>query len=138
MYTKFHVHLRFKETTPAEVIGVMRWLIERPQLEPPNYPEHLQFMEHGRIKWMLHHASYYHCIRPATEFWFDDITKQWILNATCDFRNYDDDIDTFMAFVFPHVDKRGFAGYKIYEEDTHPTLIYLEEGKSAPTYKVVV
>lgn len=137
MYTKFHIHLRFKESTPPAVIGVMKYLVERPQQEPPNYPEFLQFMVHGRIKWMFTHASYYHCIRPATEFWFDEIAKQWILNATCDFKNYDDDIDTFMKFVFPHVERRGHAGYKLYEEDEHPTNIYLWPGMNEPTYTTV-
>ncbi len=138
MYTKFHVHLRFKETTPEDIIDVMKHIVGL--LEPSNYncQKHLEFFQHGRIKWMLRQASYYHCIRPATEFWFDTIAKQWILSATCDFKNYDDDIDTFMAFVFPHVERRGFAGYKLYEEDEHPTLIYLWPGEDKPTYKVVV
>lgn len=136
MYTQLNLHVRFNNDTPVEIINLVRQMAE-PTDETQYSPIH-PFIKHGRARFMLRCGSYYHTIQPSTEFWFDEISNQWVLNTRCDFKNYDNEIDNFLAIIEPHVEHRGFAGFKLYEEDEHPTLIYFNAESVGPEYKNVV
>jgi hypothetical protein len=54
----------------------------------------------------------------------DDTDHEYKLNVRCCFKNYDNEIDLFLDFIRPYLVTTGFLGYKRYEEDDDPTLIY--------------
>ncbi|MCA1800256.1 MAG: hypothetical protein LC650_03090, partial [Actinobacteria bacterium] len=55
---------------------------------------------------------------------YDDIGG-WFLTIRCNLKDYDDEIEKFIDWITPYTDSTGFVGYKRYEQDEEPTLIYL-------------
>jgi hypothetical protein len=126
MYTELCLGLRFKEGTPAEVIDTLNNMVKGDTMPPP--PDHPLF---GSPRWygMLRGSSYYFAAKAVRRFEYDDISKQWHLSVICNFKNYDSEIDLFLSWIAPHVDRDGFVGYHRYEEDEAPTLLYLRGGE---------
>ena len=49
------------------------------------------------------------------------------LNVRCDLKNYEDEIELFLKWIYNYATTRGFVGYMRYEEDYNPTLIYFTD-----------
>ncbi len=82
----------------------------------------------GRLSWMFTSSSYYHDNINHSSFVFDDIDKEWKLSVTCDLKNYENEISSFLKLVAPHVTTRHCAGYYLYEGCIIPTLIWFVSG----------
>jgi len=56
----------------------------------------------------------------------DDIrtTPIWTLTGCSNLKNYDNEIFKLLEWLAPYIDTNGFLGFKRYEEDYDPTLIY--------------
>ena len=73
---------------------------------------------------------------------FSTYTQRWnmerVLNIRCDLKNYEDEIELFLNWIYGYATTRGFVGYMRYEEDSDPTLIYFTEDgvKYIPTVGV--
>ena len=124
MYTEFNAAFKLKEGTPDNVIGEVKALCELPisggELECGGWPG--MFMCH----------SYYFDADPHSTCRLDEITKQYHVTIRCNFKNYGSEIESFVDWIWPHVDLNDydiFIGYKRYEEDDLPTLLLNKGGK---------
>lgn len=83
----------------------------------------------GRRSWMLRCCSHYHDNINASQFEHDDIAHTWKLSVTCDLKNYEQEIQWFLATIAPDVETNDLAGYVRYEEAIQPELVWFVEGK---------
>lgn len=79
------------------------------------------------------YACYYFKGGTIRRFEFDKISENYKLSMRGTFKNYEDQIDTFLNMIkdWLMVDDEfdEFLGYYRYEEEVNPTLLYSEEGK---------
>ena len=123
MYTELNIGVAFKEDTPSSVINILKHMLNEDE------PDYYELTDHPLFKtarWnlMLVCDSYYFDGQTDSSLIYDDISNQYYLNVRCNLKNYDNEIDKFMDFIQPYLDTNGFLGYKRYEEDGDPTLIY--------------
>lgn len=59
--------------------------------------------------------------------WAEKDDMERILNVRCDLKNYEDEIELFLKWIYNYATTRGFVGYMRYEEDRDPTLIYFTD-----------
>lgn len=83
------------------------------------FPEETKHFKDTRIAWMLKSASYYLHPVPSTKL------EGYYFSCLFNIKNYDNEIETFVEWLTPYIDDYSdFLGYKIYEEDEKPTLLY--------------
>jgi hypothetical protein len=82
---------------------------------------------------MLRSSSYYFDGQPNLVFKFDDITKSYFLTVRTNLKNYEGEIEAFCKWITPylkneyaHTDRPDFLGYKMYEEEVTPTLLFFD------------
>jgi len=75
---------------------------------------------------MLHCDSYYFDADTHSTLRYDDIIGSYFLCIRSNFKNYDDEIQSFIDWIRPYINKSegDFLGFWRYEEDEEPTLIY--------------
>jgi hypothetical protein len=117
MFTEFVLNVTIKKDTPTDVLYILdNW--ERGH----GFNHELFDTDHwssiGRSD------SYYFPVRRRFDFIHDRILNGHWLNISGSFKNYDNEIEKFLNWINPYVDRGGFAGYYRYEEDRYPTLIY--------------
>jgi len=127
MYTKLSVNIRFIENLPEEVIAALDIMSGNSNESSCVLPVHGLFKTF-RWDFMLCCSSYYHIPFSLTKFHKDEISQRYYLSSSCDFKNYDGEIDLFFDFIAPYVED-GFLGYSQYEGAEHPTLHYVIDGK---------
>lgn len=96
------------------------------------YIEHPLFTDQTRWESMLLSDSYYFDYRSDSKLFIDNLypdEPMYFLNVLCNLKNYNEGIEKFMDWLCPYIETKGFLGYKRYEEDKNPTLIYKENGK---------
>jgi hypothetical protein len=126
MYTEFVLVAKVRGDAPAEVIEMLKVMCtggaNEVDLSNLNHP----FFSLGRAPWMLQCSSYYHTPASVSQFEHNDIGKFWTLIVRCDLKNYEDEIDQFVDWVTPYLDvyENDHLGWKKYEEDTVPTLLF--------------
>lgn len=81
-----------------------------------------------RWKRMLYSGSYYFPGDPHSFFRWDEISKEYMLTVRCNLKNYSSEIEHFCDWVSKLSNDIGFVGYKRYEEQENPTLIYFDHG----------
>lgn len=121
MYTEIVLGVEFKAEIPTEIIKeleIMCGLRER-KVEP-RLP---------RWYHMLRCGSYYFSGKPHVDFRFDAISNAWHLTVRSNFKNYDNELETFLLYIAPWLNEEGYIGYSRYEEAEAPTLIYITEGR---------
>ena len=131
MYTELNLGIRLKTETPEEVIDVIKFMANRYEEDTFNVktlPPHPLFST-SRWAIMLRCDSYYFDSLPHVSFEYDDIADCWFLTCVSNLKNYSNEIEHFLDWIAPHVDTEGFAGYRRYEENYHPSLIYFNRGK---------
>lgn len=66
--------------------------------------------------------------------WFDDIGKNWCLSSRSNIKNYNNEIDTFLRWIKPHIASGSgtneMYAIVIYEESKRPTIYYLDDNVS--------
>lgn len=67
--------------------------------------------------------------------WEEEDDMERIINVRCDLKNYSDEIENFLDWIYQYSKTRGFIGYMRYEYDEDPTLIYFTD--SGVEYKEV-
>ena len=130
MYTKISVDLKFKENLPPEVVEALKAMVGEVNsslYSITDFPTH-ELFKTPRWDFMLSCSSYYHTPFNLTKLHYDNISKQYYLVSSSDFKNYDNEVELFFDFVKDYVED-GFLGYSLYEEDDKPTLYFLENGK---------
>ena len=124
MYTELHFNSELKQDTPESVIKILEFMLGNGE-EPAELPNH-ELFDTTRWRGMLKGDSYYFDADTHSTLRFDDISKSYYLCVRCNVKNYDDEIEKFIDWVMPNLDKYDgdFLGFSRYEETEEPTLIY--------------
>ena len=71
--------------------------------------------------------SYYFDADTHSTLRFDDISDSYRLCIRCNLKNYSDEIQKFIDWIIPFLDKYEgeFLGFYRYEETEVPTLVYM-------------
>src|SRR3990167_5216447 len=137
MYTELVVAFELKNDTPLEVISTLEFMVAKgakgEKSIPLSLPAH-PFFKTDRWDWMLNSGSYYFIFTPHSTIRYDNISKSYFVTIRCNLKNYTDEIEQFLDWINPYIDEsEHFIGYKWYEENEEPTLLYRslaqEEGK---------
>lgn len=122
MYTQFHYGVRLKKDVPESVINTLRYMVRDIEEDYENH-DHPLFAT-GNWEFMFIMDSYYFDYKTTNLIMYDEY-GDWYFNVTCNFKNYDEEIEKFLDWIHPYVDAYDgdFLGYYRYEEDELPTLI---------------
>lgn len=98
-------------------------------------PDHILFKISNRWRFMLTSDSFSFPHTADSSLrnkvtWEDDSDKpikERTLNVRCDFKNYANELEQFLDWIYPFTTTRGFIGCMRYEEDRNPKLIYFAE-----------
>jgi len=129
MYTELNLAVALKPDLPESVENILN-MMKTPDeyIEPSDLPDHL-FFKTGRWYWFLHASGSYYFPYPNrayTDFYFDQIAKQWYFNCRVNFKNYSREIQLFLDWLAPYVESRGCVGHMFYETWALPRLIILD------------
>lgn len=128
MYTELVLAVELKKDTPESVINILNYMVEYDD-ETPETENHKLFSDTTRWEFMLRSDSYYFDGITNTILKYDDISKSYYLTVRCNLKNYSDEIELFVEWVSKYVQKDKdvpqFVGYKRYETDNEPELIYI-------------
>jgi len=113
MYTELILGCDLKKDTPSEVIDTILLLIGEAVKTKP-------LIEFKRNP--LNGSSYYFGVSESLTFFKrDELTKRWILSVRANIKNYDSDIEKFLAWIKPYV-YSGSGGL-----DTYALVMYEED-----------
>jgi hypothetical protein len=126
MYTEFHFNSQLIEDVPAEVVDVLKFMVGESEEEPTKLPKHELFDEGRCWRFMLRTGSYYFDADTISTIRYDKIARAYYLCIRCDLKNYGSEIENFIDWVMPYLDKYegNFLGFYRYEENEEPTLVY--------------
>lgn len=133
MYTELVVAFEMYGDTPTDVIKILQYMmgdIPESEIRDIELPDHPLFQT-ARWRFMLRCDSAYFSGKTHSELSYE--FGSWIVNIRCNFKNYDDEIDKFIDWITPYIDRidpetddgKMFIGYHRYEECSEPTLIYI-------------
>lgn len=125
MYTELHLAVELKEDTPEDVMNILKYMPERGEKEAIPVPDHPLFKTE-RWSGMLNSGS---CSFPVTCSRLTERKASYspaTLLAHFNIKNYSGEIEAFLDWIMPHIDASygQFIGYRMYEEDEHPTILY--------------
>jgi hypothetical protein len=119
MYTRLVLNVALKKGTPADVIAELQRMLTGDGTLG------------GRLNWMFGCSSYYHDNINVRQLIVPDaVDGEHKLSVVCDLKNYEDEITTICDWLASHVETDRCAGYRLYEEDDAPTLLYFHDGKA--------
>lgn len=123
MYTELHFNAELRRDVPADVLAVLRFMVDGGDM--PGLPDHPLFKA-PRWRLLFTCDSYYFDADTHSTLRFDEISNTHYLCIRANLKNYDGEIDKFVAWITPYLDKHDgdFLGFKRYEEDEWPTLIH--------------
>ena len=130
MYTELNIAVEVNTDENTRVI--LEYMVADKHYElNAKLPKHRLF-ESPRWQYMLKGQSYYFDHTADSTFvdkdsWSEKPHNNRILNVRCDIKNYDDEIEHFLDWIYSFTATRGFIGYKRYEEHANPTLIYFTD-----------
>jgi len=125
MYTELHFNAELKQDVPKEVIKILQYMIGD-IITPVERPQHELFQTY-RWDSMLVSDSYYFDADTHSTLRFDEIGKSHYLCIRCNVKNYDNEIEHFIDWIKPYLEKykNEFLGFYRYEENSNPTLIFM-------------
>lgn len=134
MYTELVLNVGLKHDIPADVLTVLRAMTAGEGRDLTETPKHPLFST-DRWSFMLRSGSFYFVPKSTTELvesFPEDPHPTRHLSVRTDLKNYGNEIDLFVDWLAPYVEAYGedFGGYKRYEEDEHPTLVYFDGTKA--------
>jgi hypothetical protein len=128
MYTELILGASLKKDTPDSVINTLKYMAGEIDEEPEGFPFKDQS---ARLAYLLNHGSYYFAVNNSVvKIWQDEIGRNWRISSRSNIKNYDDEIETFLAWLKPYI-KAG-SGSKdmyavvIFETQDIPAIYYLE------------
>lgn len=126
IYTELIFGARLKKNTPEDVIESLKFMIGQTKQKPNNFP----FPDDGRHDCLFLGGSYYFGVHKAvSELYFCDICDEWTISTRSNIKNYDGEIESFLAWIKPYV-RSGSGSRDMYAIVTHeeglPQLYFLE------------
>lgn len=130
MYTKLHCNIKIKKN--KHCIKILEYMLDNNNID--NIEElHLDnhdLFKTSRWEYTLQCSSFYFTGTNNTSLKENDYN--YVLHCDCDLKNYSNEIDLFLDWISQYCDyenEKCFIGYKIYEEDEKPTLLFFENNK---------
>ena len=122
MFTELYLRSDLKEDTPKEVIDLLRAMVDGTAETTP--------FGDGHCPWMLRSCSHYHFPFFYSRMEYVDYLDRWYLFVRCDLKNYEQEIEAFLAWVKPYINANDgeYLGHTRYEEDPLPTHLIYGEG----------
>ena len=107
MYTEIYVNVDLKEETPQEIIDTLK----------------------QKSRLLFKNGSYYTPSTYVCSLTHDAFLQRWSLLGKGDLKNYSGEIEHFFDWLMPWVDGSpgDFVGYRRYELDQKPTLVFIPE-----------
>lgn len=120
MYTQLFLDVTLKQDAPVEIIDVLNDMVNN---------DCDFWKEKKRLNWCFNSSSYYFHNNNVAQFCYDKICKDYRLLVLCDFKNYGNEIETFIEWLMPYIygDVGDYIGYHMYEKDKEPTHIFIKE-----------
>ena len=118
MYTQLVLNFSLKKDVSLEISKTLTEMIDG----------ECDYWGDNRLNWCFNSSSYYFENTTNSKMFYDEISEQYRILIFCDFKNYEDEIETFLEWVKSHIDVvegKQFIGYSRYEECDEPTLYYL-------------
>lgn len=127
MYTELHFNSELKGNTPTNVISILKYMVEDGD-KPLKLPDHPLFKT-CRWETMLVCDSYYFDAETHSTLRLDNITNSWYLCIRSNFKNYDNEVECFLNWIYPYLNKfeGDFLGFYRYEEFQTPSLIFYQK-----------
>lgn len=134
-YTELNLNVDFINP-PADFIQTLKWMINDPPHELyalPQFelPEHALFGPNTRWHFMLRcnacwpGVTFFHLKEKS---YLDQI--EWEFSVRCQFKNYANEIELFLDWIWPYLYKgHMMLGYFQNEDKNFPTLIMCDEEK---------
>ncbi len=132
MYTELHFNSRLRQDVPDIVINTLEYMVEASNIGLGELPEH-ELFKTDRWPMMLRMDSAYFDADTHSTLRYDHLGKQYYLCIRTNLKNYDNEIEKFIDWIMPYLDKiegdvlfKGdFLGFYRYEESEDPTLIHM-------------
>lgn len=124
MYTELHFNSRLRENIPLSILQILQYMLG--ERKEDIYPINNDLFQSDRWKYMLTSDSYYFDAETHSTLNFDKDMNQWYLCIRCNLKNYCGEIEKFIEWIMPYLDKDegDFIGFYRYEESQNPTLIH--------------
>jgi hypothetical protein len=124
MYTELVYNSELKTDIPKSVIDIINYMLGDRESKPET-PDH-ELFHTTRWDFMLTCDSYYFDADTNSTLRFDEISGTYYLNIRCNFKNYDGEIDLFIDWIRPYIDKfeGELLGFYRFETSEDPTIIY--------------
>ena len=137
-YTELVMGVKIKDN--PKVLNILRYMLKT---DHDKSKEQVEVFDHDFFKtyaweWMFMSDSYYFDGDTHYTLRHDDISDGNYLTIRCNLKNYDCQIEEFLNWLCPYIETEGFLGYKRFEYDEDPTLLYREvdeNGRSSIDYK---
>ncbi len=128
MYTELIFGCALKLDTPQGVIGILQGLVKG-ELDNIKTMDD-DFFASERWGYLFRMSSYYFGVNePQGKIWFDNIAKNWRISTRSNLKNYDNEIEKFLAWIKPYIEggsgERDMYAIVTYEESL-PKIYYLE------------
>ncbi|AWQ17081.1 MULTISPECIES: hypothetical protein [Bacillus] len=128
MYTELVCAFELIEETPSHIIETLEFMSGQRDEQPDELPDDKLFSGGSRWKWMLQSDSCYFDGKTHSEIVYDTLVGGCYVTIRCNLKNYDNEIENFIEWISPFIykkDENYFIGYKRYEEDKEPELIFV-------------
>jgi hypothetical protein len=129
MYTELCLAVELKADTPKDLIAALHYMAGNTDDQPTPLPEH-EFFKCQRWPVLFSCDSCYFASESYSSFRFEDVSDTYRLTFRANLKNYDQEQEKFLNLIQPWLETEDeFVGYQRYEEEDHPTLIYIDEGR---------
>ncbi|RDY88651.1 hypothetical protein [Bacillus amyloliquefaciens] len=128
MYTELVCAFELIEETPNCIIETLEYMTGQRDEHPNELPWHKLFLEGNRWRFMLQSDSCYFDGKTHSEIVRDTLVDTHYATIRCNLKNYNNEIEHFIEWISPFIYKSHenyFIGYKRYEEDKEPELIFV-------------
>jgi len=115
MYTEIYVNVDLEPDTPKKVIDTLKAIAED---DVDNI-----LIKNNKWGYLFSNGSYYTPLTSCCKLTYDKIAGHYSFLGKGDLKNYYGEIEEFFEFINNYCQDK-FIGYRRYEEDETPTIIY--------------
>jgi hypothetical protein len=129
LYAIFDSKTRIERYNNNPYVKLTEGYKEAEKIVDPKLPNH-SFFKTSRWDSIASCTSYYHGGTPVSKIVYDDISKEYKITSSANFKNYENEIDKFFDWMSPYIAREGFIGSFIPESYglsgvLAPTLVFL-------------
>lgn len=129
LYAIFDTETRIERYNNNPYVKLTEGYKEVEKLVDPKLPDHPLFKT-SRWDSIASCSSYYHGGTPVSKIVYDEISKEYKITSSANFKNYEDEIDKFFDWISPYIEREGFIGSFVPENYAlsgilAPTLVFL-------------